>query len=108
MERGAAANERSMRVGLMDGARAGLSSGKMLSSGITSAAGSADIAVSTESISVCLPPLHNKSPFFLTVRKAQAGKGPERMYDAYASQPTARCALCTVPRARVMAHQVLA
>src|SRR5258708_7002013 len=46
MERGAAANERSMRVGLMDGARAGRGGGKMLSSGITSAAGFADIAVS--------------------------------------------------------------
>jgi len=50
MERGAAANERSMRVGLMDGARAGRGGGKMLSSGITSAAGFADIAVSTENI----------------------------------------------------------
>jgi hypothetical protein len=40
--------------------------------------------------------------------KEQAGKGPERTHDAYASQPTARCALCTLPRARAMAHQVLA
>jgi hypothetical protein len=45
-ERGAAANERTMRVGLMDGARAGRGGGKMLSSGITSAAGFADLAVS--------------------------------------------------------------
>jgi transcription initiation factor TFIIF subunit beta len=43
MERGAAANERSMRVGLMDGARAGRGGGKMLSSGITSAGGFADL-----------------------------------------------------------------
>jgi len=43
-ERGAAANERTMRVGLMDGARAGRGGGKMLSSGITSAAGFADLA----------------------------------------------------------------
>jgi transcription initiation factor TFIIF subunit beta len=45
-ERGAAANERASRVGLMDGARAGRGGGKMLSSGITSAAGFADLAVS--------------------------------------------------------------
>lgn len=45
-ERGAAANERGVRVGLMDGARAGRGGGKMLSSGITSAAGFADLAVS--------------------------------------------------------------
>jgi transcription initiation factor TFIIF subunit beta len=45
MERGAAANDRSMRVGLMDGARAGHGGGKMLSSGISSAAGFADLAV---------------------------------------------------------------
>ncbi|KAH9964878.1 transcription initiation factor IIF, beta subunit-domain-containing protein [Russula dissimulans] len=43
-ERGAAANERAVRVGLMDGARAGRGGGKMLSSGITSAAGFADLA----------------------------------------------------------------
>lgn len=46
MERGAAANERSMRVGLMDGARAGRGGGKMLSSGITGSPGFSDIAVS--------------------------------------------------------------
>jgi transcription initiation factor TFIIF subunit beta len=46
MERGAAANERAMRVGLMDGARGG---GKMLSSGISSAGGFADLTVSKES-----------------------------------------------------------
>jgi len=43
-ERGAAANERTARVGLMDGARAGRGGGKMLSSGVTSAAGFADLA----------------------------------------------------------------
>ena len=53
MERGAAANERLMRVGLMDGARAGRGGGKMLSSGITSAGGFADIAVSRAFF--CLP-----------------------------------------------------
>ena len=52
MERGAAANDKPMRVGLMDGARAGRGGGKMLSSGITSAAGFADIAVSG---ALCLP-----------------------------------------------------
>lgn len=46
MERGAAANDRSMRVGLMDGARAGRGGGKMLSRGISSADGFADLAVS--------------------------------------------------------------
>lgn len=46
MERGAAAYDRSVRVGLMDGARAGRGGGKMLSSGVTSAAGFADLAVS--------------------------------------------------------------
>ncbi len=46
MERGAAAHGRAMRVGLMDGARAGRGGGKMLSSGIASSAGFADIAVS--------------------------------------------------------------
>jgi hypothetical protein len=45
MERGAAANERLMHVGLIDGARAGRGGGKMPSSGITSAAGFADIVV---------------------------------------------------------------
>ncbi|KAH9970622.1 transcription initiation factor IIF, beta subunit-domain-containing protein [Lactifluus volemus] len=42
-ERGAAANERSVRVGLMDGARAGRGGGKMLSSGISTAAGFAEL-----------------------------------------------------------------
>ena len=44
--RGAAAkNEKAVRVGLMDGARAGRGGGKMLSSGISSAAGFADLTV---------------------------------------------------------------
>ena len=109
MERGAAANERLMRVGLMDGARAGRGGGKMLSSGITSAAGFADIAVSRAFLSAYLPFSPGPPPpfFFLTARKEQAGKGPERTHDAYAPQPTARCALCTLPRARAMAHQAL-
>ena len=63
MERGAAANERSMRVGLMDGARAGRGGGKMLSSGITSAAGFADIAVSRAFLSAYLP-FTSGPPFF--------------------------------------------
>ena len=46
-ERGAAANERTVRVGLMDGARAGRGGGKMLSSGISSAAGFAELTVSS-------------------------------------------------------------
>jgi transcription initiation factor TFIIF subunit beta len=52
-ERGAAANERVVRVGLMDGARAGRGGGKMLSSGISSAAGFAEITVSTYSVLYC-------------------------------------------------------
>jgi len=52
MERGAAANNKPMRVGSMDGACAGRGGGKMLSSGITSAAGFANIAVSE---ALCLP-----------------------------------------------------
>ncbi|KAI0260417.1 transcription initiation factor IIF, beta subunit-domain-containing protein [Gloeopeniophorella convolvens] len=43
-ERGAAAYEKTVRVGLMDGARAGRGGGKMLSSGISSASGFAELA----------------------------------------------------------------
>jgi len=57
-ERGAAANERTVRVGLMDGARAGRGGGKMLSSGITSAAGFADLTVSRD----VLPPFYTAMP----------------------------------------------
>jgi transcription initiation factor TFIIF subunit beta len=79
MERGAAANERSKRVGLMDGARAGHGGGKMLSSGITSAAGFADIAVSRAFLSAYLP-LHSRSAFFLQRAKNKPAKGQnERM-----------------------------
>lgn len=46
MERAAAANEKSMRVRMMDGARAGRGGGKMLGSGIMSAPGFTDIVVS--------------------------------------------------------------
>ena len=46
MERGAAATKKPMRVRLMDGARAGHGGGKMLSSGIASTSGFADIVVS--------------------------------------------------------------
>jgi transcription initiation factor TFIIF subunit beta len=70
MERGAAANERSMRVGLMDGARAGRGGGKMLSSGVTSAAGFADIAVSRAFLSVPSP-LHSRSAVFFFFYSAQ-------------------------------------
>jgi hypothetical protein len=107
MERGAAANEKSMRVRTMDGARAGRGGGKMLSSGIMSAAGFADIAVGRAFLSAYLL-FTAGQPFFFTACKEQASKGPERTHDACASQPTARCALCTHPRARGMAHQALA
>jgi transcription initiation factor TFIIF subunit beta len=79
MERGAAANERSMRVGLMDGARAGRGGGKMLSSGITSAAGFADIAVSRAFLSAYLL-FTAGPPFFLQRGKNKPAKGQnERM-----------------------------
>src|SRR6267154_5873141 len=68
MERGAVANERSMRVGLMDGARAGRGGGKMLSSGIASAAGFADIAVSRASLSAYLLFFTAGPPFFFFYR----------------------------------------
>ena len=79
MEHGAIANERSMHVGLMDGACAGRGGGKMLSSGIASAGGFADIAVSTVNIYVCPSPLHNRSvfSFLFTAHKEQASKGSE-------------------------------
>jgi transcription initiation factor TFIIF subunit beta len=101
IERRAAANEKSMRMKMMDGAQAGRG-------GIMFAAGFTDIAVSRAFLSA-LSPLHNRPAFlFFIARKEQAGKGPERTHDAYTSQPTARCALCTLPRARAMAHQALA
>jgi hypothetical protein len=49
--------------------------GEMLSSGITSAAGFADIAVSRAFLSAYLPFTAGLS--FLTARKEQAGKGTE-------------------------------
>ena len=52
----AAKNEKAMRVGLMDGARAGRGGGKMLSSGISSASGFAEITVSA------IPPSHFPPP----------------------------------------------
>ena len=106
MERGAATNEKSMRVRMMDGARAGPGGGKMLSSGIMAVDGFADIAVSRTYLSA-YQLFTTDRPFF-TARKEQAGKGSERTHDAYASEPTARCALCTLPRARAMVHQALA
>jgi transcription initiation factor TFIIF subunit beta len=107
MERAAAANEKSMRVRMMDGAQAGPGGGKMLSSGVMSAAGFADIAASRPFLSAYLL-FTAAPPFFFTARKEQVGKGPERTHDAYSSEPTARCPLCTLPRARAMAHQALA
>ena len=67
MERGAAASERSMRVRMMDGARAGRGGGKMLSSGITSGVGFADIAVSRVFLSAYC--LFTAGPPFFTARK---------------------------------------
>ena len=63
MERATVANEKSMRVRMMDGARAGPGGGKMLSCGIMSAVGFADIAASGASLSVFL--LFTASPPFV-------------------------------------------
>jgi hypothetical protein len=68
MERGAAANEKSMRVRTMDGARAGGGGGKMLSSGIMSAAGFADIAVG-EHFCLPIPSSQQASLFFYSVQR---------------------------------------
>jgi len=105
-ERGSAANERSARVGLMDGARAGRGGGKMLSSGITSAAGFADLAVSDET---SIPFLRIFPTFcfiilsIVTAHKGQATKRAVRANGAHAPKPTPRCALCTLSRARALA-----
>ena len=108
MERGAAANERSMRVGLMDGARAGRGGGKMLSSGISSAAGFADLAVRREkrggSSFLRLPCVDARRPCLFTAHKGQAAKGPVRAHGAHAPQPAARCAICALSRARAVAY----
>jgi transcription initiation factor TFIIF subunit beta len=68
MERGAAANEKSMRVRMMDRARAGRGGRKMASSGIMSAAGFADIAVSRTFLSTYLLFIAG-ALFVFTVRK---------------------------------------
>ena len=79
MERGAAANERAMRVGLMDGARAGRGGGKMLSSGVSSAAGFAELTVSRESC-YCYSSIDTWAFFFSQRTKVKPPKGQyERM-----------------------------
>ena len=79
MERGTAANEKLMRVRMMDGARAGRGGGKMLSSGIMSAAGFADITVSRAFLSAyCL--FMAGPPFVLQRANNKPAKGQnERM-----------------------------
>ena len=107
MERGAAANERAMRVGLMDGARAGRGGGKMLSSGVSSAAGFAELTVSRECC--CCSSLDTWAFLFsFTAHKSQAAERPVRAHGAHAPQPAARCALCALSRARAVAYQAFA
>ena len=103
--RGAAAkNEKAVRVGLMDGAKAGRGGGKMLSSGISSAAGFADLTVRHPRIS----PLDSDLTggfFFFAAHESQAAKRTVRAHGAYAAEPTARRALCPLSRARTVADQ---
>jgi transcription initiation factor TFIIF subunit beta len=73
MERGAVANEKSMRVRMMDGARAGRGGGKMLSSCNMSAVGFANIAVSRAFLSAYL--LFTAGPPFLQRAKNKLAKG---------------------------------
>ena len=73
MERATAANEKSMRVRMMDGARAGPGGGKMLSSGTMSAVGFADIVASGEFLSAFLLFTANP-PFFLQPAKNKPAK----------------------------------
>jgi transcription initiation factor TFIIF subunit beta len=73
MERGAAANDKSMRVRMMDGSRAGRGGGKMLSSGIMSAAGFADIAVSRAFLSAYFL-FTAGPPFFYSAQRASRQK----------------------------------
>ena len=123
-ERGAAANERGVRVGLMDGARAGRGGGKMLSSGITSAAGFADLAVSRgvsalflhcHAYSLLIRPSIDRlvmlvafDVFLVTAYKSQAAKRAIRAHGAHAPKSAARCPLCALPRARTVADQAVA
>ena len=102
--RGAAAkNEKAVRVGLMDGARAGRGGGKMLSSGISSAAGFADLTVSVTSH---FPWAENVDLFCISLaHEGQAAKGPVRAHGAYAAQPAARRTVRALPRARAVADQ---
>ena len=108
--RGAAAKgEKAVRVGLMDGARAGRGGGKMLSSGISSASGFAEITVGAiPPTSLCFFFSHLTFPFFawhLVAHEGQAAKRAVRAHGAYAAQPAARCAVHTLPRARAVADQ---
>ena len=73
--RGAAAkNEKAVRVGLMDGAKAGRGGGKMLSSGISSAAGFADLTVRHPRISPLDFDLTGGFFFFRSARKSSRKK----------------------------------
>ena len=86
MERGAAANERSMRVGLMDGARAGHGGGKMLSSGISSAAGFADLAVRGSSF-FALPLVLTLGVLYVFFLQRTKVKPPKGQYERMARMP---------------------
>jgi hypothetical protein len=103
--RGAAAkNEKAVRVGLMDGARAGRGGGKMLSSGISSASGFADLTVSV------IPPTAlgsgaERNVDAIVAHEGQAAKRSVRAHGAYAAQPAARRAVFALSRARAVADQ---
>ena len=76
-ERGAAANEKLMRVRMMDGAPVGCGGGRMLSSGNLSAAGFANIAVSSLFLSISSS---QQTRLFLQRAKTKPAKGQnERM-----------------------------
>ena len=110
-ERGAAANERASRVGLMDGARAGRGGGKMLSSGISSAAGFADLAVSAPPFYYYYTASHDLTSIdsvVFTAHKDQAAERAVRAHGAHATKSVARRPFCALPRARAVADQTAA
>jgi hypothetical protein len=95
--RGAAAkSEKAVRVGLMDGARAGRGGGKMLSSGVSSAAGFADLTVR-----VCLPGGDRTVRltlffFFCSARRSSRKKGSTSAWRVCrATSCSTRCLRCS-------------
>jgi transcription initiation factor TFIIF subunit beta len=83
--RGAAAKgDKAVRVGLMDGARAGRGGGKMLSSGISSASGFADLTVRVVSIPI---QRQNVERFFFLVSQRTKVKPQKGQYERMARMP---------------------